>query len=290
VPLPPPANGPAADYPVVLGDPFTIDGVTYTPADTWNYDAVGHALSGREGGSSVSAAHRTLPLPSYVEVTSLETGKTILVRLERRGPMSGNEPGGTFARRRRAAGHRRAADARRVRRVNPPEVERALLRAGQPAPARLDTPNRCLPCCSASLTCSRQAGGRPAHRRSATPKPGGHAASRSLPPGNRKPKAVQAEAGRGERSGRLAPRQSGPRPPKLPVTAAVGLSSSSAPIRQRGPGNGRKAAKSVGAGQPFRQAVARAHPAPSPARQRPRRRWRRRGRGLWRRSMVQRGN
>ena len=143
--LPPPANGPAADYPMVLGAPFTVGGVTYTPADTWNYDAVGRALAGGEGGSSVSGAHRTLPLPSYVEVTSLETGRTILVRLERRGPMSAGSlvdlsPGAAAQ-----LGIAGRSDAPiRLRRVNPPEVDRAPLRAGQPAPARLDTPKSLL--------------------------------------------------------------------------------------------------------------------------------------------------
>ncbi|OYZ98915.1 MAG: hypothetical protein B7X96_00400, partial [Novosphingobium sp. 17-62-8] len=36
-------RGPAGDYPMVLGAPFVVDGVTYTPADTMNYDSVGYA-------------------------------------------------------------------------------------------------------------------------------------------------------------------------------------------------------------------------------------------------------
>ena len=39
--------------------------------------------------NAITGAHPTLPLPSYVEVTSLATGKTILARVDRRGPMSG---------------------------------------------------------------------------------------------------------------------------------------------------------------------------------------------------------
>ena len=133
-------NGPAADYPVTIGAPFTIDGVTYTPADKMNVDQVGYAVSGGEGGSGISLAHRTLPLPSYVEVTSLKTGRTILVRAERRGPMSGDalvelSPGAAAQ-----LGMAAPREPVRVRRVNPPEAERALLRAGQNAPARMDTP------------------------------------------------------------------------------------------------------------------------------------------------------
>ena len=41
-----PTTGPGADYPMVLGAPFTVDGVTYTPVDRLNYDAVGYAALG----------------------------------------------------------------------------------------------------------------------------------------------------------------------------------------------------------------------------------------------------
>lgn len=132
-------TGPAGDYPMVLGAPFVVDGVTYTPADTLNYDSVGYAQAG--GGDGVSGAHRTLPLPSYVEVTSLETGRTILVRLTQRGPMSGSDlvalSAGAWAQLGASPGARLPV---RVRRLNPPETERAVLRAGAQAPARMDTP------------------------------------------------------------------------------------------------------------------------------------------------------
>ena len=135
-----PVTGPAADYPMVLGAPFAVDGVTYTPADTLNYDAVGYAVPDAEGGGGISGSHRTLPLPCYVEVTSLDSGRTILVRLERRGPMQGDglvalSPGAIAQ-----LGLSGIHAPVRVRRVNPPEGERALLRSGQQAPARMDTP------------------------------------------------------------------------------------------------------------------------------------------------------
>lgn len=135
-----PGHGPEADYPVTIGAPFVVGGVTYTPADTLNYDAVGYAHAGTEG-SGISGAHHVLPLPCYVEVTSLDSGHTILVRLDRRGPMNGKQlielspaawaqlglPPGTDA-------------AVRVRRVNPPEPERAALRTGNRAAERMETP------------------------------------------------------------------------------------------------------------------------------------------------------
>lgn len=130
-------NGPAADYPMVLGDPFTVDGQLYTPADVLNYDAVGYA--GVDAAQGVSVAHRTLPLPSYVEVTSLATGKTILARVERRGPMTGPQ---LVALSPAAAAQLGGGEGTpvRVRRVNPQETARAALRAGRAAPEPIDTP------------------------------------------------------------------------------------------------------------------------------------------------------
>ncbi|HVR89664.1 MAG TPA: SPOR domain-containing protein [Novosphingobium sp.] len=137
-------SGPAADYPMVIGAPFTIDGVTYKPSDTMNYDAVGYAALGTGGGNAITGAHRTLPLPSYVEVTSLDTGKTILVRMERRGPMTNARlvelsPGA--AAQLGLTGDRAPI---RVRRVNPPEPERSALRLGGRAPERMETPRSLL--------------------------------------------------------------------------------------------------------------------------------------------------
>ena len=140
---PPEVTGPAGDYPVQIGAPFVVDGVTYTPADTLNYDAVGHGvlLDPGQGAPRISGAHRTLPVPSYVEVTALDTGRTILVRLDQRGPMSGD---GLVALSPMAWSQLGlpawGSTPVRVRRVNPPEPERALLRTGQTAPLRMDTP------------------------------------------------------------------------------------------------------------------------------------------------------
>ena len=87
----PQANGPLADYPVVIGAAYSVRGTQFVPEDTMNYDQVGYIAADRAGGAGISGSHHTLPLPSYVEVTSLATGKTILVRLERRGPMDGTD-------------------------------------------------------------------------------------------------------------------------------------------------------------------------------------------------------
>jgi rare lipoprotein A len=135
-------SGPAADYPVVVGEPFTIGVTTWTPADQLNYDAVGQAAV-QQSLTGVSAAHKTLPLPSYAEVTSLASGRTILVRLVERGPMEN----ATLLALSPDAAAQLGVDAQapvRVRRVNPPEIERAALRSGGRVPQRMDTPESLL--------------------------------------------------------------------------------------------------------------------------------------------------
>jgi rare lipoprotein A len=140
-----PTNGPAADYPMVIGDPFTIDGVNYQPSDSLNYDAVGYAAIAPEGGTRISGSHKTLPVPSYAEVTALDSGKTILVRIEGRGPMTNSRlialsPGALA----QLGLTGQASGAVRVRRVNPPEPERSALRSGLRAPDRMETPESLL--------------------------------------------------------------------------------------------------------------------------------------------------
>jgi rare lipoprotein A len=82
-----------------LGQPYQIDGVWYYPAEDFAYDETGIAswygvgFHGKDTANGevfdqndVTAAHRTLPLPSIVEVTNLENGRSIHVRVNDRGP------------------------------------------------------------------------------------------------------------------------------------------------------------------------------------------------------------
>ncbi len=144
-----------SDTPVRIGEPYAIGGARYTPVDQIDYDEVGYAswygseLAGRPTANGeaftpagISAAHRTLPLPSYVEVTRLDTGRTILVRINDRGPA---DPGRLIDLSAGAA-QQLGLDSPgivpvRVRRVNPVESERAALRRALPVPARVDTPD-----------------------------------------------------------------------------------------------------------------------------------------------------
>jgi rare lipoprotein A len=82
-----------------VGAPYTIGGRTYTPAENPRYVAEGVAswygedFHGRLTANgeifdmnAMSAAHTTLPLPSYVRVTNISNGRSVIVRLNDRGP------------------------------------------------------------------------------------------------------------------------------------------------------------------------------------------------------------
>ncbi len=133
------SGGPAGDYPVVIGTPYTIGGVTYRPDDALNYDEVGYVIADLDSGPGVTASHHTLPLPSYVEVTELGGGRTALVRVERRGPMASNNLLALSPEAMSQLGISGTTPVR-VRRVNPPEIERARLRMDERAPLRIETP------------------------------------------------------------------------------------------------------------------------------------------------------
>lgn len=97
----PAGSAAVSDYPQKIGNPYKVGDTTYTPEDVPSYDEVGYAswygdeLSGNKTANGeifnpqgISAAHKTLPLPSYVEITALDTGRTILVRVNDRGPFT----------------------------------------------------------------------------------------------------------------------------------------------------------------------------------------------------------
>lgn len=152
-PLPVVAPPAVSDGVVKIGEPYVVGGVSYVPADTADYDEVGFASwygderagqptanGERFNPEAVSAAHRTLPMPSYVEVTALDSGRTILVRINDRGPFTGNRLIDLSAAAARQLGLvEGGVGPVRVRRVNPPADERAALRAGGSAAERLPT-------------------------------------------------------------------------------------------------------------------------------------------------------
>ena len=84
-----------------IGKPYKIRGVWYTPKDEPGYDRTGRAswygpnFHGRKTANGevfdqnhLSAAHTTFPLPSYARVTNVENGRSVVVRVNDRGPYS----------------------------------------------------------------------------------------------------------------------------------------------------------------------------------------------------------
>jgi rare lipoprotein A len=86
-----------------VGKPYSINGRTYFPNEDSSYRAEGVAswygpdFHGRLTANSeiynmhgYSAAHTTLPMPSYARVTNLSNGKSMIVRVNNRGPFVHN--------------------------------------------------------------------------------------------------------------------------------------------------------------------------------------------------------
>jgi rare lipoprotein A len=86
-----------------VGKPYMVAGRVYVPEEDPSYRAEGIAswygddFHGRLTANgevfdmaSLTAAHPTLPIPSYARVTNLSNGKSLIVRVNDRGPYHGN--------------------------------------------------------------------------------------------------------------------------------------------------------------------------------------------------------
>lgn len=120
-----------------VGDPYQVAGVWYVPKEQPDYDETGIAswygdafqMKPTANGeifdmNGISAAHTTLPLPSIVEVTNLDNGRKLKVRVNDRGPFVG----GRVIDLSRAAAHELGYDNQglarvRVRYVGPATLE-----------------------------------------------------------------------------------------------------------------------------------------------------------------------
>lgn len=82
-----------------VGSPYKVKGVWYRPGEDWNYDKIGiaswygrdfHGKKTANGerfdAGQLTAAHKTLPMPSLVRVTNLENGRSLVLRVNDRGP------------------------------------------------------------------------------------------------------------------------------------------------------------------------------------------------------------
>lgn len=86
-----------------VGKPYKVKGRWYYPKEDKNYDKKGRAswygkaFHGRLTAngevydmSRLTAAHPTMPLPSYARVTNTENGNSVIVRVNDRGPFAHN--------------------------------------------------------------------------------------------------------------------------------------------------------------------------------------------------------
>jgi rare lipoprotein A len=131
-----------------------VRGQTYVPTDDRHYDEIGEASwygTAEQGHHTASgeifyrqrpsAANKTLPLPSYVEVTRLDTGQRILVRVNDRGPFARDRILDLSQEAAKELGIVQAGRAMvRVRRVEPGSRERDKLRRGYPVVLSSVTP------------------------------------------------------------------------------------------------------------------------------------------------------
>jgi rare lipoprotein A len=141
----------------IVGVPYRINGVWYYPEENFSYDRTGIAsfYGGERSGvdfhgrltangevydmNGLTAAHNTLPLPTLVRVTHLENGRSIIVRVNDRGPFVNNRIIDLSRRGAQLLGYERSGTATVRVQVLGEESRRlrdALL-AGQPPPADL---------------------------------------------------------------------------------------------------------------------------------------------------------
>ena len=139
-----------------VGKPYTVAGKTYVPEDNKRFRSEGIAswygsdFHGRLTANGevydmhgISAAHPTLPMPSYVRVTNVNNRKSLIVRVNDRGPYHGNRVIDLSGKAAELLGFRGNGLAKvRVEYVGPAALEgsddrrlAATLRDGEPAPA-----------------------------------------------------------------------------------------------------------------------------------------------------------
>lgn len=135
--------------------PYQINGIWYYPKADPDYNVVGvgswygeqfhnrRTANGEIFDMDIpSAAHKTLPLPSLVEVTNLDTGQKMIVRVNDRGPFVGDRVIDLSKAAAEQLGYRRQGVARvRVKYVGPAsknvfDPPRQYARAATPAPVR----------------------------------------------------------------------------------------------------------------------------------------------------------
>lgn len=139
-----------------VGKPYMVAGQLYVPEENRHYRAEGMAswygedFHGRLTANGevfdmegISAAHPTLPMPSYARVTNLRNGRSLIVRINDRGPYVGNRLIDVSTKAAHLLGFRQHGTTQvQVEYVGPAPLEgsddrvlAATLREGGPAPA-----------------------------------------------------------------------------------------------------------------------------------------------------------
>ncbi len=124
---------------IAAAQPVAAQAPVYASQDAIDYDEVGYGVV-VEGNGGITAVHPSLPVPSYAEVTNIDTGRTILVRISDRGAVGKGMLIGLSAAAAQQLGVGGGRVAVRVRRTNPPQHEKTALDTGQAAAERLETP------------------------------------------------------------------------------------------------------------------------------------------------------
>lgn len=142
-PLPPTSSFPvASDVPqgFASSDQAAYDDVGYANVDLSEDGGAVPDVNAETNPLAITAGHKSLPIPSYAEVTNLNTGRTILVRINNKRVGSGRLIELSLGAARQLGVETSSRIPVRVRRTNPPEFERATLRQGQAAGERIETP------------------------------------------------------------------------------------------------------------------------------------------------------
>jgi rare lipoprotein A len=139
-----------------VGNPYQINGIWYYPAEDMSYDESGiaswygpgcHEKNTANGEvfdqNDLTAAHRTLPMPSIVEVTNLENGRSLRLRVNDRGPFAQGRILDVSRRGSQLLGFHNQGTTRVRVRILVPETQQAIaaMRNGTQV-ARADTPIR----------------------------------------------------------------------------------------------------------------------------------------------------
>lgn len=133
-----------------IGEPYEVAGVWYYPKADPDYDETGIAswygepFHGRDTANgetydmnAITAAHKTLPMPSYVRVTNLENGRALTVRVNDRGPFVHGRVIDLSRRGAQLLGFERSGTARvRVQAVGGPGGETVVARVETPEEER----------------------------------------------------------------------------------------------------------------------------------------------------------